>query len=181
MKKVFFFTILIAVMVTASMAMAQSKPIQLSLTPDIALYNKNTKIEGLALNIWGENPQSALAIGLVNGSRGSSAGFSFGFLANYADSYTGVQWAMVNYAKANFLGWQAAFVNYTEGPVKGLQTGFVNYAGNLTGLQLGFFNYASKAATGVQLGLINLIPQNQWFTNFPNELAPGMVFVNWRF
>ena len=35
--------------------------------------------------------------------------------------------------------------------------------------------------TGVQIGLVNLIPSNAWFKNLPNQLAPGMIFVNWQF
>ncbi len=165
----------------ASGAMAGNKPLQLSITPDLALYDRNEMIEGLTIGIWGENPQSALAIGVVNGSTGQSAGFSLGFLLNYADSYKGIQWAPINYAKGDFLGWQAGLVNYTDGFMKGLQTGVVNYAGKLTGLQLGVVNYAESATTGVQIGLINFIPDNRWFTGLPNELAPGMAFVNWRF
>lgn len=181
MKKVIFITCLGIIMAAASLAMAESKPIQLSLTPDIAIFDKSTKIEGLALSIWGENPQTALALGFVNGSKGSSAGFSWSFLLNYADSYKGVQWAAVNYTKADFLGWQDGIVNYTESSMKGLQLGWVNYAGNLTGLQLGFVNYTAKAKTGVQIGVVNLLPENKWFTGLPGELAPGMIFVNWRF
>jgi hypothetical protein len=180
MKKVFLIACMMIMMISTE-TMAGSKPIQLSLTPDIALFDRGTTIEGLALSLWGENPQTALALGIVNGSTGSSAGFSWGFLLNYADSYKGIQWAPVNYTKANCLGWQAGIVDYTEGSVKGLQTGLVNYAGHLTGIQLGLLNYAASATTGVQIGLINLIPQNRWFKNLPNELAPGMVFVNWRF
>jgi hypothetical protein len=179
MKKILLFTFLAISLAFTNQVLAAS-PIQLSLTPDIAIHSRSTNIEGLALSIWGENPQTAFALGIANGSTGSSAGFSLGVL-NYADSYKGVQWACVNYTKANFLGWQAAFINYTEGPMKGLQTGWVNYAGHLTGVQLGFVNYAAKATTGVQIGIINLLPQNAWFTKFPNEVAPGMVFVNWRF
>ena len=48
--------------------MAGSKPLQLSLTPDIALFDRSETIEGLCLSIWGENPQTALALGIVNGS-----------------------------------------------------------------------------------------------------------------
>jgi len=33
----------------------------------------------------------------------------------------------------------------------------------------------------VQIGLINFIPSNRWFTGLPDELAPGMVLINWRF
>lgn len=180
MKKIFVLACLVIVMVSAE-AMAGSKPIQLSLTPDIAIFDRGTTIEGLTLSIWGENPQTALALGIVNGSTGRSSGFSLGFLLNYADSYKGIQWAPVNYTKANFLGWQAGIVDYTEGSVKGLQTGLVNYAGHLKGLQLGIVNYAATSTTGVQIGIINLLPQNRWFTNFPDELAPGMLIVNWRF
>lgn len=162
-------------------AMAGTQPIQLSLTPDIAVFSRSTTIEGLTLSIWGENPQTSLALGIANGSTGSSAGFSLGLLLNYADSYKGVQLAAVNYTTGGFLGWQAGLVDYTEGSLKGLQTGLVNYAGHLTGLQLGLFNYADTTKTGVQVGIINLLPQNQWFTRFPDELAPGMVIVNWRF
>jgi len=44
-------------------------------------------------------------------------------------------------------------------------------------------DYAATATaeTGVQIGLVNLIPQNKWFTELPDELAPGMVLINWRF
>lgn len=162
-------------------AMASGKPLQISLTPDIAIHDRTERIEGLCLSIWGENPQTALALGIVNGSTGQSAGLSWAFILNYADDYTGIQWAPINYTKGNFLGWQGGFVNYTGGHMKGLQTGTVNYAGRLTGLQLGLVNYAETAETGVQLGLVNLIPENEWFTGLPNELAPGMIFVNWRF
>lgn len=172
--------VLLGVLV-AGAGLAGTKPIQVSLTPDISLYGRNETIEGLSLSLWGENPQRALALGIVNGSTGQSAGVSWAFLLNYADSYTGVQWAPVNYTKGDFLGWQGGAVNYTAGTMKGLQTGWVNYAGQLTGLQFGFLNYAETAETGVQVGLINLIPTNAWFSELPNALAPGMVFVNWRF
>ncbi len=59
------------------------------------------------------------------------------------------------------------------------RTGIVGF--QLTGLQLGLLNYAKTAESGVQLGLINLIPSNEWFTALPHELAPGMPVVNWRF
>ncbi len=181
MKKMVLMICLAVMMAASGTAMAGSKPIQLSVTPEVALFDRNTNIEGLTLSVWGENPQAALALGIVNGSKGNSAGFSWGLLLNYADSYKGVHWAAVNYTKANFLGWQYAFINYTESSMKGIQTGYVNYAGQLTGVQLGLVNYAAKAKTGIQIGVINLLPQNRWFSGLPDELAPGMVFVNWRF
>jgi hypothetical protein len=151
---------------------------QASLTPDIAIHSRDTTIKGITLNIWGENPQSAFALGFVNGSTGDSSGFSWG-LVNYAENYTGVHWSFVNIAKGEFVGWQAGFLNYAETFV-GLQGGTVNIVNKGTGVQLGFVNYA-KEFEGLQLGTINIIESNEWFKEFPSQLAKGFVFVNWSF
>ena len=165
-----------------------SEPVQLSLTPDFAIYDSSERIEGVALSIWGENPQSAFALGLVNGSTGDSVGLSVG-LVNYADSYTGCQWSFVNYTEGDFAGWQGgplfgllvSAVNYTEGSMTGFQCGLVNYSGKLNGLQFGLVNVADTADSGVQIGVVNIMPENAWFSNLPDELAPGMLIVNWHF
>lgn len=165
-----------------------SEPIQLSLTPDIAIYDRNERIEGFSLSVWGENPQSAFALGFINGSTGDSTGLSVG-LVNYADTYTGVQWSFVNYVKGDFAGWQGGpffgwvigGVNIVKGDMTGFQCALVNYAGTLNGLQLGLFNYADSVSSGVQIGIINVMPKNEWFTKLPDELAPGMILVNWHF
>ncbi|OGV76435.1 MAG: hypothetical protein A3K18_12775 [Lentisphaerae bacterium RIFOXYA12_64_32] len=179
----------LATVLVSTGAMAGTKPVNLSLTPDIAICDRSETIEGLTLSIWGENEQTSLALGIANGSVGQSAGLSAGVL-NYADNYKGLQWALVNYTKEDFSGWQGgplfglifSVVNYTGGNMKGLQVGGVNYAGRLTGLQLGVVNYAEAADAGVQIGLVNIIHQNtMWFSGLPDELAPGMVLVNWRF
>jgi len=149
MKKILLLLGLALVTVGAS---AEPKPFQLSLTPGIAIYDRTEKIEGLTIGLWSENPQAAFALGIVNGSSGDSAGLSVGIL-NYADSYRGLQWGLVNYTKGDTLGWQGGFclglvgsvVNYTGGTMKGFQCGVVNYAGRLTGLQLGIVNYAATA------------------------------------
>ncbi|MGE4489090.1 MAG: hypothetical protein AB7E95_06060 [Kiritimatiellales bacterium] len=178
MKKLW---IVFAGLLIAGGAMAQTKPFNASLTPDYSVYSRDVTIEGLTLSIWGENPQTSLALGIVNGSTGNSAGLSWAFILNYADNYKGIQWAPINYVTGDFLGWQGGFVNYTGGSMKGLQSGVVNCAGTLTGLQFGLVNYAETGKTGVQIGLVNLIPSNRWFSGLPNELAPGMIFVNWQF
>ncbi|MEN8246465.1 MAG: hypothetical protein ABFS43_16370 [Thermodesulfobacteriota bacterium] len=72
-------------------------------------------------------------------------------------------------------------MNYATGHFTGWQNGIFNYAGTLTGLQLGWVNFAKSAQSGIQIGLVNIIKENQWFTGFPQELAKGMIFVNWRF
>jgi hypothetical protein len=152
----------------ATGALAEAAPFQLSLIPNLAIHAKSTRIEGVSLGIWSENPQDALAIGVVNGSTGDSSGISISFLANYAESYQGAHLAWIaNYSSARFTGLQLAGFNYAE---------------RLNGLQLGLVNFAAATDRGVQVGLINFMRSNQaWFTNFPDELAPAMVLVNWRF
>jgi hypothetical protein len=174
------FVLIASVWIASGVFATASKPLQISLTPDLSLYGPGERIEGLALSLWGENPQTAIALGIVNGSTGDSAGLSLGLLLNYADNYKGVQWAPINYVKRDFLGWQSGLVNYTGGTMKGLQSGAFNYAGRLTGLQFGVINYAASVETGLQIGLINFMPQNRFLSGLPNELAPVMVFVNWR-
>ena len=179
----------LATVLVSTGALAETRPFNLSLTPDIAVYDRSDTIEGLTLSVWGENQQTSLALGIANGAIGQSAGLSVGIL-NYADSYKGLQWGLVNYTKQDFAGWQGGFlfgvvvsaVNYTGGTMQGFQAGVVNYAGRLTGLQLGVVNYAAAADAGVQIGLVNIVRQNtMWFSGLPDELAPGMVIVNWRF
>ncbi|MES2504715.1 MAG: hypothetical protein V4534_07550 [Myxococcota bacterium] len=137
-----------------------------SLVPGVAIFGRTQTIDGLTIGIWSENPQHALALGIVNGSTSDSAGLSIA-LVNYAQNYKGVQWAFVNYSETSFMG---------------LQSGAVNYAGKLSGVQFGVVNIAHAADKAVQIGLVNIIQNNEsWFGHFPSQLAPGMVFVNWRF
>lgn len=152
----------------ATGAFAETKGFQLSLIPDVAIHSKATHIKGVSLSIWGENPQTALALGVVNGSTGDSSGISLGLLANYAENYTGAQLAHI--------------ANYSSMKHSGLQLAAFNYAEELHGLQLGLVNFAGTSDKGLQVGLINIMKQtNAWFINFPNEVAPAMIFVNWRF
>jgi len=173
---------ILAILLASTGALAATRPFNLSLTPNIAVFDRSETIEGVTLSVWGENQQTSLALGIANGTIGNSAGLSWGLVLNYADNYKGIQWAPINYTRGDFLGWQHGFVNYAGGNMKGLQMGVVNYAGILTGLQLGFVNYAESGDAGVQIGLVNIIRRNtDWFTELPEELAPAMIFVNWRF
>lgn len=170
-------------------AHAQSEAFQASLTPDVAIHDRETRIEGLTLSIWGENPQSALSIGLINGATGTSKGLSFGIM-NYAERYSGAQWAIANFTSEDCTGWQGgpifglliSALNYCGGEMSGLQTGIVNLTGGMSGVQIGLVNYAQRLDSGLQVGLVNLIGNSSgWFANWPNEVAPGMVLVNWKF
>jgi hypothetical protein len=152
---------------------------QASLTPSVAIHPSSTQIDGLSLSIWGENPQRGVALGFVNGSTGESRGFTWG-LFNYDESYGGVQLGAVNYSSKSFVGLQYSLVNFDQGYFKGMEWGFVNVSEETHGLQLGGFNYASQLS-GVQVGLVNIASNNEWFTALPDQLAPAFVFVNWSF
>jgi hypothetical protein len=156
------------------------KPIQLSLVPDIALHSRTNSIHGFALNLWGENPQHAFNLGVINGSTGQSAGLSLAISVNYAESYSGVMLSLVNVSVGKFTGWQAGLVNSSEGSFAGLQTGAINSAENFHGLQLGLFNYCDHLR-GVQIGLISIAENNPWFERLPRKFAPAFPLVNWSF
>ncbi len=188
MRRIGFYCGVFTVLLTG-VAGAQTRGFQASLTPDIAIHDRETRIEGLTLSIWGENPQSAVSIGFVNGSVGPSRGFSIG-LVNYAEQYNGAQWSLVNINSGNFTGWQGGFalglagsvLNYCGGDLNGVQTGLVNLTGGMSGVQIGLVNYAQRMDQGFQLGLVNMIGNSSgWFANWPNEIAPGMILVNWKF
>lgn len=168
---------------------------QASLTPDHAIEPRTEYISGFSLNIWGENPQSGFALGIINGATGESVGFSLALFHNYADIYTGAQASLVNevnslkgaqlgffnYAKVQVVGAQLGFVNINDGNTEGAQLGFINYnAQKVTGAQVGLVNYANELE-GVQLGLINWVETSGWFNELPSKLSKGFVFVNWSF
>ncbi len=158
-----------------------SKPVNLSLVPDVAIFKRTEKIEGFILSVWGENEQTAFALGLVNGSVGNSAGFSLG-IGNYADSYSSAQLGIANWTKHNYLGFQGGVLNFCQGNMTGVQFGAVNYAKSFRGLQLAFVNYADSAENGVQIGLVNIIAETKkWFGEFPKAVAPVLIRANWRF
>jgi hypothetical protein len=153
------FVILTAVLVTRP-AMAESKPIQLSLFPPIQLVSEIESIGGVRLSLlYGKNTYvSGLDVGLVSHA---TSGVS-----------KGVQFGLVGIVDADFTGFQDTWVNVTKGKMEGFQWGLVNYAGHASGFQLGFVNYA-VTMKGLQIGLLNFIKQGGQFPVFP--------IVNWSF
>ena len=172
---------------------------QLSLTPDIATQDRDTRIKGVSLGVWNENPHGGWSIGFVSGFTGDSLGFSwipYLNILNYAENYKGVHWGWVNNTSGSFTGWQSGIVNladdftgFQSGLVNishtsatGLQWGMVSYAGKMHGVQLGLVNWTKAVDEwAFQLGLVNVIEDNPWFNNFPGELATGFVIANWSF
>jgi len=152
-------TVIMLVLVSAS-AMAQNKPIQLSLFTPVQIFDENIPISGVRLSlIYGRSVSiTGLDWGLVNHTtKGKSMGVQFGG---------------VGIADADYVGWQNNWVNVVKGDFEGFQWGIVNYANYANGFQLGFVNYAATMK-GLQIGLVNIIGQGGQFPVFP--------IVNWSF
>ncbi len=171
----------LASLVLLGQALSAQSFFQASLTPDIAIVDRGAQVEGIALNIWGENKVNGFELGFVNGLKGDSSGFSIGLLGTYAENFKGVLWGgLYTRSTGNVVGWQAAWININDQNIKGLQSGLVNIANQASGLQLGLVNYA-KSLNGVQIGLVNIVESNAWFTDLPSDLAKGFPIVNWSF
>jgi len=155
-----FAVVIIALTLATPPAVAQEKPIQLSLFSPIQLVSEESAISGVRLS-------------LLYGKNKYVTGFDWG-LVNHSTSGVskGVQFGLVGLVDANFTGWQNTAVNITKGDFEGFQWGVVNYARRASGFQLGFVNYA-MSMKGLQIGLVNIIKQNGQFPIFP--------IVNWSF
>lgn len=157
-KKMIYLSALIS-LIFFNTVKAQDKPIQLALFNPVQIFDENTSITGLRINlIYGKNAQvSGLDWGLVNHI---TSGVS-----------KGVQFGLVGIVEADYMGWQDNGVNITKGKFEGLQWGIVNYAGTVSGVQIGLVNYAANMTKGLQIGLVNIIKQGGQFPFFP--------IVNW--
>jgi hypothetical protein len=161
-RKIILFAalIILVIPVISVVALADERPIQLSLVTPIQIFPEEDEIAGIRLNlIYGRNTSvTGVDLGLVNHCTG---GISKGF-----------QHGLVSIVDADFVGWQNSAVNLTRGDFEGLQWGFMNYAGHANGLQLGIVNYAQRLK-GLQIGFVNIIEKGGQFPVFP--------IVNWSF
>jgi hypothetical protein len=151
---------ILALVLAAQPALAQDKPIQLSLLAPIQLFPESNSITGVRLS-------------LLYGKNTHVTGLDWGLISHCTSgSSKGVQFGLVGLVDADFTGWQNTSVNITQRNFTGFQWGIVNYAGHASGFQLGLVNYA-VSMKGLQIGLVNIIRQNGQFPVFP--------IVNWSF
>jgi hypothetical protein len=160
MKFSFLAASVIVVSTLSAPALADDKPVNLSLVTPISIAKETDAVTAFRFNLlYGKNTSvEVLDLGLVNHT---TSGLS-----------KGLQWGAVNIAEADFKGLQLATVNYNAGSFEGVQWGFVNHTNNGDGLQLGFVNYARKYH-GLQIGLVNIISEGGFLPVFP--------IVNWSF
>ena len=137
-------------------ALAEIKPIQLSIWETVQLYDKSTSISGLRLSIYGVNEDvKGIDFGLVTKVNGEFLGWQSGIVNLVEGNATGYQDGVFNRVRGDFLGWQTGWVNITESKFTGLQTGLVNMVGDMHGVQFSVVNVADTLY-GLQIGIINL-------------------------
>jgi hypothetical protein len=158
----------------AASADESAKPIQLALVNPLQIFNEETSIHGLRINvIYGVNKDMhGLDIGIANHTTGT---------------VKGLQWGFVGLADGNFHGWQNnMIVNVTDEIFQGFQSGFYNEAGSGEGFQYGFVNRATSFE-GFQLGILNMTDTLKGLQigilniRFKGESHRYLPLVNWRF
>lgn len=160
-------------LLAATPALAETRPIQLSLINPIQIFPQGDSVKGIRLNlIYGVNQDvKGLDLGLINHTRGDGKG---------------IQYGPIGLVDGDFTGWQNGIVTMTRGRFNGLQTGFYNGAGtgemfqwgiinvgkDIAGLQVGIVNVAENLH-GLQIGLVNVIKSK--------DKLPFLPLVNWKF
>jgi hypothetical protein len=151
---------------TPQSALAQKRPVQLSLVTPAQIFPPEDTIAGVRLNIlYGRNVVvNGLDIGLVNHTTDISRGIQTG-LVGIASSFQGIQFHVVNISKGKFEGWQLGHVNVSD-TFRGFQAGLVNTTGEAEGFQISLVNYARRL-TGLQIGLLNINKEGGMVPVFP--------------
>lgn len=161
-------------------ALAQKRPVQLSLVTPVQIFPEEDTIAGVRLNIlYGRNAVvNGVDVGIVNRTTQISRGIQWGIVGMAHDfqgwqyhavsiskgKFEGVQWGYVSVGEI-FRGWQAGLVNVST-EMEGYQSALVNYSKDMTGFQLSLVNYAHKMK-GLQVGLINIIEEGGMLPVFP--------------
>ena len=161
------------ILITSS-ALAQEKPIQLSLFNPIQLVPEDQGVSAIRLNlIYTKNASmTGFDMGLVNRTTGDGLGVMWAGVALTDGNFTGWKGAFVGVVGGDFMGWQEGLVNIVDGRLKGLQTGLYNSTGHCNGLQVALIN-TTDTMEGIQIGLLNFIKTGGAFRFFP--------IVNWSF
>lgn len=164
MKKLSFYFIAVAVLLSVSANLSQAQIFKLSLWDDICVPNE-TKTTGLELAVGTQTEDvEGVQFALIYAQAGKICGLQTALVSN-ADNGCGLQWSFVNLGHS-FQGAQLSAVNWSD-DVKGLQLGWVNNAEAMNGLQLGFVNITGQMK-GLQIGLVNIIKNNpEFFPVFP--------------
>jgi hypothetical protein len=164
--------VLTAAALTARPALAQKKPVQLSLVTPVQIFPEEDTIAGVRLNLlYGRNTVvNGLDVGIVNITTEMSRGVQYGAVG-ITGGFQGIQYNAVSISHGKFEGWQLGFANVAD-TFRGFQSGLVNVANDTEGFQLSLVNYA-HSMKGLQIGLVNIIKEGGMLPVFPIFNAGG--------
>ena len=156
---IFFLLVICIAFPRTAEAQPDIQPFQLAIWDPVQLFDSETTIHGVRLNlIYGVNQDMfGVDLGFVNRVKGESKGLQYGF---------------VNFIESDFTGWQDGSVNIVKGRFSGLQTGLFNSTNHVKGLQFGLVNI-TETLHGLQIGLINI--------NKSGDPIKFLPIVNWSF
>jgi len=165
--------LVISLIMPMSVLSADTVPIQLSLFHPVQIFNKETKVHGLRINLlYGVNDEmTGIDLGLVNRTTGPTQGLQLGFFPfggiNISEDLEGVQfagfWGGANIAYGKVSGLQLSGIvggfnkaNDLNGiQLAGILLG-VNLAKNTKGVQISSLYNQATQIKGLQLGLVNV-------------------------
>ena len=141
----------------------------------IGFNYSNTNAYGLALAIFNMNNEKFYGISAdAVGFNRNVYGLELNVLGSaIEDTMGGLEASILgNFISGSLYGAQLAVGANLTRNVNGLQFALYNQTALLWGLQLGLVNYASSCDHGLQIGLVNIIMDNQF---------PVFPFLNWYF
>lgn len=202
-SNVFLLSLMFLILFSFPAFSAETTPIQISLFNPIQLFQQETKVQGLRLNIlYGVNKEmTGIDIGVVNQTNGPTQGLQLGLFPfggfNITNELEGVQFAGffggANSANGNVSGMQLAGIlagfnkaeNLTGIQIAGILLG-VNLAKDTKGIQIATLYNQAEQLSGLQIGLVNVVNNLHGvqigLANIVRESSPVFLpIVNARF
>lgn len=192
MKKTILCSLAVGLLSLSGSLTAQERPFEASLFHPIQIYDENTDIRGLRLNLFYARNNNItgvdfgfLGLGRAHGDfkgvslnfvgsivEGDMIGWQNGIYTHTQGEFKGFKQGLLNRQGGDFKGLQYGAVNLADSEVRGVQLGLYNQATDVEGVQLGFVNY-TEHLHGLQIGLANINAASDPFYFFP--------FVNFSF
>jgi len=181
---------------------AESTPIQLSLLHPVQVFSKETKVQGLRINLlYGVNDEmTGIDLGVINRTTGPTQGLQLGLFPfggiNITEDLHGLQfagfWGGVNLAYGNVSGLQLAGIlaGFNKAnDLNGIQIAGiigVNLAKDTNGAQISTLYNQANEIRGFQLALVNVCEKMEGvqigLANIIKDSSPAFLpIINARF
>lgn len=176
MKAIVILAFTVSLLSPFSAFSAESTPLQLSLLHPLQIFPKETKVQGLRINLlYGVNDEmTGIDLGAINRTTGKTQGLQLGAFpfggVNITGNLDGIQfggfWGGVNLADGDVSGLQISGIfggfnkagNLNGAQIAGILLG-VNLANNTKGIQIATLYNQAEKIKGIQIGFVNVCKQ----------------------